>query len=262
MLSTPIRVAALVALFTMSAIALAVVVPAFAEHVPGATYDGTHNGGGGVDFDVSQDGSGITRFRATDIPGDTCDFPEVEVNFTTPVAIQNHMFSRTVANGLSFDGAFDTPGGAQGTLKMHQNAIPPFVPACDSGDIPWTAATEAGPNPTPTPSPTVTPSPSPTTSPSPTATEDPGLDLGDINCDGDINLADFELLIEYAAGLIGGQQQAPCPDVGEPFEDLAWGDVNCDGVVDILDALYVLAHIAGAPLPTPGGCTHLNEPLV
>jgi hypothetical protein len=29
----------------------------------------------------------------------------------------------------------------------------------------------------------------------------------------------------------------------------------------VLDALYVLAFVAGAPLPTPGGCTPIGQPL-
>lgn len=77
----------------------------------------------------------------------------------------------------------------------------------------------------------------------------------DVNCDGIVDLADFELLLEFAAALNGGQQSAPCPDVGEPLDvtDFPWADVNCDGVVDEIDALFILAALVDILLPPLDG---------
>jgi hypothetical protein len=47
----------------LAAAAFWVPAPALAQPVPGATYTGTINGGGTVDFDVSADGQVITRFK-------------------------------------------------------------------------------------------------------------------------------------------------------------------------------------------------------
>jgi hypothetical protein len=87
---------------------------------------------------------------------------------------------------------------------------------------------------------------------------------GDINCDGVVDLEDFRLLIEYAADLAGGQQSAPCPDVGEPVEvtGFPWADVNCDGVVDGTDALFIIAGLVDILLPpSDGDCTPLDDLL-
>jgi len=171
-------------------------------------------------------------------------------------------------------GLFDPPGGydvqlgrwLMGDFISDSSAAPTQSPTPTPSPSPSAPAT-ATPSPIPsgqtltptpsgrTPSPTATPTATVTAGPTPVS--DP--DQGDVNCDGTIDETDFTLLMLYAAGLIEGQQPAPCPDIGEPFGDAFWGDVNCDGVVDILDALYVLAHIAGAPLPTPGGCTPVGQ---
>lgn len=62
-------------------------------------------------------------------------------------------------------------------------------------------------------------------------------------------------MIQFSAGLIGGQQLAPCPDLGEPepISGDGWADVNCDGVVDALDALYIIAFDADVTLPLSNG---------
>jgi hypothetical protein len=122
------------------------------------------------------------------------------------------------------------------------------------------APTTPTPTPTDTPVPTLTPTPSPT----PAGTPSSNLIQGDVNCDGFVDQEDFQLLIEFAAGLNDGTQPDPCPDLGEASPagagDHAWGDVNCDGVVNALDALYVLAHTADIELPHEG-CPAIGSTL-
>jgi uncharacterized repeat protein (TIGR01451 family) len=54
--------------FLVAALALLATPAARAEHVPGATYTGTHSGGGTVRFTVSDDGRSVTSFGFTDLP--------------------------------------------------------------------------------------------------------------------------------------------------------------------------------------------------
>lgn len=103
------------------------------------------------------------------------------------------------------------------------------------------------------------PSPTPTASPGPgtsTPTLPPNLIQGDVDCNGVVELDDFELVIQFAASVWDGVTSGECPDLGFPeqISGQPWGDVNCDDAVDALDALYVLAYVADAPLQTPGGC--------
>jgi hypothetical protein len=238
---------------------------AAANHIAGATYMGSHSGGGSVEFDVSGDGTGITRFRATDVPGSTCVFGEIEVNFGTPLPIEDHSFTRQVGTGLSFEGTFPSPGTANGTLRAFQPAIPFVQPACDSGTLNWDAATDA-PTPTanPTPTPTQSPTPTPTTGPTPTPTDGAELTQGDNDCDGDEDATDaLKTLQDIAA--IDYNQEPGCPEIGgavpagEPPE--VFGDVDCDGDVDATDALKLLQHIAAIPFNQSEPCTDIGDPF-
>lgn len=68
---------------------------------------------------------------------------------------------------------------------------------------------------------------------------------GDIDCDGDVDLDDFELLILYASGLwdgVSGLNGCPSVNQAEPITGFPWGDVNCDGLVNALDVLFILAY--------------------
>ena len=85
---------------------------------------------------------------------------------------------------------------------------------------------------------------------------------GDVDCDGDVDEADAIYLLEVESGAEGGEQPAPCPDVGEPTGDYPWGDINCDGNVDALDALHLIAFRAGFELePIGDPCTPIGQPL-
>jgi hypothetical protein len=87
-----------------------------------------------------------------------------------------------------------------------------------------------------TPGPTNTP-PAPTNTPpagaTPTPTSPAGGLIGDVNCDGSVNSIDAAILLQLAAGLIGG---VGCP---------ANADVNEDGQVNAIDAQLILQYSAG-----------------
>lgn len=99
-----------------------------------------------------------------------------------------------------------------------------------------------GPNaPTPTNTPTATPNlsdtptivPTPTSTPTPTPTDVSGLQLGDVDCDGDVTSVDATLILQLEAELI---DLLPCkPD----------GDVNGDFLLDAIDAVLILQFIGG-----------------
>jgi hypothetical protein len=115
---------------------------AMANHVAGATYTGTHSGGAGaVEFDVSPDGTAITRFKVTNVPGvPSCTI--TERTFTGSVPISNHSFTRSPpGTDVNFSGSFPSSGSAQGTLQASGMPPPPCVSA---PNIAWTATTSTG----------------------------------------------------------------------------------------------------------------------
>ena len=78
---------------------------------------------------------------------------------------------------------------------------------------------------------------------------------GDINADGEVDIADACCALSY---LFGGCNEDPCEDlscVSLPCLDAA--DANDDGALDISDAITVLSHLfaeAGALPPPFGSC--------
>ena len=120
--------------------------PARASHIPGATYTGTHASGGTVEMTVSADGTRISRFKFTDIPGDTCTITSFERSFSpgSGIPINNHAFAYE-STEISFLGSFSSTQTAAGTVAFHLPAIPPFQPACSSATINWNATTTALP---------------------------------------------------------------------------------------------------------------------
>ncbi|MEO8457807.1 MAG: CSLREA domain-containing protein [Chloroflexota bacterium] len=102
-----------------------------------------------------------------------------------------------------------------------------------------------------------------TPSPTPAVSE---LVQGDVNCDDAIDVADFELIIEYVAGVNDGVTPGgACPDLGMaspagPALVFQWGDIDCSGTVDAYDALFPLEHAAGIDhLLQFANCTPLGE---
>jgi hypothetical protein len=130
---------ALVALIQVVAVS-----PARANHIAGATYNGTHAQGGTVSFTVTPDGSGISSFSVGGpIQGDTCSFPSgSSTNYVQPLPIVNHAFSDTTPP-LTESGSFPGPQSASGTFRIKTQVFP--GPSCDSGEVAWNATTTASP---------------------------------------------------------------------------------------------------------------------
>jgi aminopeptidase N len=72
--------------------------------------------------------------------------------------------------------------------------------------------------------------------------EEGGLALGDVNMDGEVNVADAIYLVNYL--------------FAEGPEPIPWesGDVNCDGVVDIADVIYLVNYLFADGPPPPPSC--------
>ncbi len=94
-----------------------------------------------------------------------------------------------------------------------------------------TATPTATATPTPTSTATPTPTPTATRTPSPTPTAVPLP--GDANCDGETNVVDALLVLQYAGGLVHALR---CPRNA---------NVNADGVANAIDAAVILQYVAG-----------------
>jgi hypothetical protein len=115
--------------------------PAFAFHIPGATYNGTHAGGGTVSFTVTADGSGISSFTVGGpVQGNICTFGGSTITFAQPLPIVNHAFNSS-SGTTTLNGTFGGVQQANGSFRI--KTFPPF--SCDSGIVTWTAQTTASP---------------------------------------------------------------------------------------------------------------------
>lgn len=118
--------------------ALATASPAAANHIAGATYNGTHADGGTVSFALSADGSGVTSFAAGGpIFGNFCTFGGSTSTYVVPLPASSHSFSDT-SPPTTISGSFSGPQAAQGTLRVQGGG-------CDSGQVSWSATTTALP---------------------------------------------------------------------------------------------------------------------
>jgi hypothetical protein len=106
--------------------------PASASHSHPATYTGGVTGGS-LEFDVSADGTAITRLRIVAVS--ECARHDLELD--SRIAIVDHAFDFT-STTLWFGGRFDAPRSAQGTVRYHQD-----FPACTSTLRDWSAMTSA-----------------------------------------------------------------------------------------------------------------------
>lgn len=133
------RGAALGGLMTLAL--LVFVSSAAAFHIPGATYNGTHAGGGTVSFTLTADGSGLTNFTiGGPVQGNVCTFGGSSITFTQPLPIVNHAFSSS-SGPTTLNGSF--PGVQQASGSFRIKTFPPF--SCDSGTVSWAARTTASP---------------------------------------------------------------------------------------------------------------------
>ena len=96
-----------------SSFAVLGVSSARATHIPGATYTGTHSGGGSVTFVVSADGGSITGFTIVNNPGSSCTLNRVRAPFAP---ISDYSFSSTFGGGFSVSGSFPAVRTASGSF--------------------------------------------------------------------------------------------------------------------------------------------------
>src|SRR2546423_906833 len=113
----------------------AVVSTASANHIAGATYNGTHSAGGTVQFTVSGNGAAVTSFSFTDLPGDRCTFTQGSVTGNIPIT--NHAFS--TQGSATISGSFPGIQTATGTLQV---SLPS---TCTSQAVTWNATTTSPP---------------------------------------------------------------------------------------------------------------------
>jgi hypothetical protein len=129
------------------AVALAVgaaATTASAHHIAGATYTGTHAGGGTVSFDVSPDGTKITRFEARGIKGDVCEGDDgVQWNPGFGDPLVDHAFTSVPGSSpsLSYRGSFPRKQAAEGSFSV--DVTQPEFGRCRAENVSWTATTTA-----------------------------------------------------------------------------------------------------------------------
>lgn len=129
------------ALGALASILLALAPSAVAFHIAGATYNGTHAGGGTVSFTVTADGSGLSSFSVGGpVQGNICTFGGSTVTFVQPLPIVNHAFSSS-SGTTTLNGSFGGVQQAAGSFRI--KTFGPF--SCDSGTVSWTARTTASP---------------------------------------------------------------------------------------------------------------------
>ena len=76
--------------------------------------------------------------------------------------------------------------------------------------------------------------------------DDAATPRGDANCNGIIDLGDAMASLQLASGV----QDAVCA---------AAADTDCDGDATAVDALRILAHVSGADVSTPAGCSPIGS---
>jgi len=123
-----------------------------------------------------------------------------------------------------------------------------------------TPTATASPTPTATPSGTPTPPPTHTATPTPTATEGTRL-WGDIDCSGEINLADA---IGIARKLVQlpVNQASGCPPLGDTASvndtPRLWGDNDCGGQLSLGDSIGIARFLVGLPINQSTGCPQIG----
>lgn len=119
--------------------------------IPGATYNGTAADGARVTFTVSPDGTIVDSYRISGVMANNCMFlGEGDQGVWPGAPIVAGMFEYHLYDAILFRGSFPGPQNASGTFRFDNHATPP-APACDTGEVSWTATTTATPPSTGTP---------------------------------------------------------------------------------------------------------------
>jgi hypothetical protein len=123
----------------------AFVGPANTNHVPGATYKGTHAGGqGSVWLVVSPGGGAVTRFYVDGVPGNGCSYIASNFVGAYPITEDPHSFSITVDETEWVYGTFRDPQKVEGTLHLGGHGS-----SCQSQILTWNATVTDEPAPPP-----------------------------------------------------------------------------------------------------------------
>ncbi len=116
-----------------------------ADAIPGAAYSGSATDGAKVRFAIAADGTSVTSYRISDVPGSTCTFnAEGDASVWEGAPIVDGAFDYALEDAISFAGTFPGAQTASGTFRFNNHATA-ATPACDTGTVSWTAATTAAP---------------------------------------------------------------------------------------------------------------------
>jgi hypothetical protein len=116
-----------------------------ADAIPGAAYSGVAQDGGTVAFTVASDGTSLTSYRISNVPGSTCTFnAEGDPSIWEGAPIVDGWFDYALEDAISFRGTFPGAQSASGTFRFDNHATA-ATPACDTGTVAWVAATTAVP---------------------------------------------------------------------------------------------------------------------
>jgi hypothetical protein len=103
-----------------------------------ATYSGSTDVGGTIQFDTSSDGSSVTRFEVSGLQA-LCGLERSTTTGSLPIA--NESFSYTaIGTGVSFTGSFTAPQQATGNVSVRVIGFP----SCSASSR-WTATTPTPP---------------------------------------------------------------------------------------------------------------------
>jgi hypothetical protein len=128
--------------------------PASTDHIPGATYKGTHSQGqGSVWIVVSPGGGAVTRFYVDGVRGGICSMASDFYGRAWPITEDPHSFWITVDETEWVRGSFPSPETAEGTLQLGGRGS-----SCRSPILTWRATVTDEPappgfGPSPPPSP-------------------------------------------------------------------------------------------------------------
>lgn len=135
----------MLALVAAAASAALAVGQARADAIAGAAYAGTAADGAKVRFAIAADGTSVTSYRISDVPGSTCTFnAEGDASVWEGAPIVDGAFDYAFEDAIAFHGTFPGAQSAAGTFRFFDHATA-ATPACDTGTVSWTAATTAAP---------------------------------------------------------------------------------------------------------------------
>lgn len=116
-----------------------------ADAIPGATYAGSAQDGATVTFVVASDGTSVTSYRISNVPGSTCTFnAEGDASIWEGAPIVDGSFDYALEDAIVLHGTFPGAQTAAGTFRFDNHATA-ATPACDTGTVSWIAATTAVP---------------------------------------------------------------------------------------------------------------------